>query len=67
MLRVALALGHPGELADLGLHDRLGQRAHALAQEVNITVGARLAQQLEQAHPVVGHRGVLICEETPGQ
>ena len=32
-LGVALALGHAGELGDLGFHDRLGEDADALAQE----------------------------------
>jgi hypothetical protein len=60
-LRVTLALGHPGQLADLGLHDRLGQDPDALAQDVDVTAGARLAQRLEQGHAVVGHRGVPPC------
>ena len=58
-LRVTLALGQPGELADLGLHDRLGQEPDALAQDVDLAIGAHLAQGLEQGHAVVGHRGVL--------
>ena len=33
MLRVAHAPGHPGELGHLGLHDRLRERLHTLAQE----------------------------------
>lgn len=36
-LRVALALGHPGELGDLRLHDRLGEHPDTLAQEVDVT------------------------------
>ena len=59
LLRVALALGDPGELAHLGLHDPLGEEADALAQQVEVAVGAHLAQGLEQGHAVVGHRGVL--------
>jgi len=56
---VALALGDSGELGHLGLHDRLGEEADALAQDVDLTLGAHLAQGLEQGHAVVGHRGVL--------
>ena len=44
-LRVALALGQPGELGHLGLHDRLGEDADALAQEVDVALGARLAHR----------------------
>ena len=62
---VAVAVGHPlrGALAvlgadlgrDLDLHQRLGERAHALAQEVDIgAVG--LAQQLVQLHLGHDHR-----------
>ena len=58
-LRVALALGHAGELGHLGLHDRLGEHAHALAQEVDVALGDRLAHRLEHGHPVLGHRGSL--------
>jgi hypothetical protein len=58
-LGVALALGDSGELGHLGLHDRLGEEADALAQDVDLTLGAHLAQGLEQGHAVVGHRGVL--------
>jgi hypothetical protein len=58
-LRVALALGQPGELGHLGLHDCLGEEADALAQDVDLTLGAHLAQGLEQGHAVLGHRGVL--------
>lgn len=57
-LRIALALGRPGQLADLGLHDRGGQDADALAQQVDVAVGAHLAQGLEQVHAGIGHRGV---------
>jgi hypothetical protein len=60
-LRVALAVGHPGELGDLGLHDRLGEHAHTLAQEVGIALGDRLAYRVEHGHPVCGHRGVPPC------
>jgi hypothetical protein len=35
--------------AHLGLHDRLGEEADTLAQDVDVTVGAHLAQGLEQA------------------
>jgi hypothetical protein len=59
--RVALAAWHAGQLADLGLHDRLGEHPDALAQQVDVAVGARLAQGLEQGHPVIGHRGVPSC------
>ncbi len=58
-LGVALALGQPGELAHLGFHHRLGEHPHPLAQEVRVAVRGRLAQHLEQRHPVLGHRGVL--------
>jgi hypothetical protein len=58
-LGVPLAVGQPGELGDLGLHHRLGEHPHALAQEVGIPVGDRLAHRLEQRDPVLGHRGVL--------
>ena len=58
-LGIPLAVGEPGELGHLRLHDRLGEHAHALAEEVRIPVGDRLAQRLEQGHAVVGHRGVL--------
>jgi hypothetical protein len=58
-LGVAFALGDPGELGHLGLHDRLGEDADALPQDVDLTLGAHLAQGLEQGHAVVGHRGVL--------
>ena len=57
-LRVAFTLGHPGQLADLGLHDRLGEDADPLAQQVEIAVGAHLAQGVEQGHAGIGHRGV---------
>jgi hypothetical protein len=40
----------------LGLHQRLAQHAHSFAQQVDVAVGCRLAQQLEQVHPVIGHR-----------
>jgi hypothetical protein len=38
---LAVRLG-AGELADLGLHDRLGQQADALAQDVDVAVGLTL-------------------------
>jgi hypothetical protein len=61
MLGIALPVGHPGEPGDLGLHDRLGEHADALAQEVDVAVGDRLAHALEHRHPVLGHRGVPPC------
>lgn len=48
---VALALGGPGELGHLGLHARLGEHRHALAQEVDIALGDRLADRVEHGHP----------------
>jgi hypothetical protein len=41
--------------ADLGVHQRLGQHPHALAQEVDIAA-VGLAQQLHQFHGGHGHR-----------
>jgi hypothetical protein len=41
-VRVADPLRHPGQLGDLGLHDRLRQDAHALAQEVDVARGTAL-------------------------
>jgi hypothetical protein len=42
--------------AHLGVHQRLSQHPHALAQEIDIgAVG--LAQQLQQIHGGHGHRG----------
>ncbi len=61
MLGIALAVGHPGELGDLGLHDRLGEHPDPLTQEVDVAVGDRLAHGLEHGHPVLGHRGVPPC------
>ncbi len=60
-LRVTLAMRHPGELGDLGLHNRLGKHAHALTQEVGVALGDRLAHRVEQAHSLVGHRGLPPC------
>jgi hypothetical protein len=40
-LWIALPLGHAGELGDLGFHDRLGEDADALTQEVDIALGDR--------------------------
>ncbi len=57
VLGVTHPVGHPGEPGDLGFHHRLREHLHALAQEVGITIGAGLAHRLEQAHPVLGHRG----------
>ncbi len=59
MLRVAFAARHTGEFGDLRLHDRLGQDAHALTQEVDVAVGDRLAHRLEYGHPVLGHRCLI--------
>jgi hypothetical protein len=39
-LRVTLALGQPGQFADLGLHHRLSEHPDALAQEVDVALGA---------------------------
>jgi hypothetical protein len=55
-LGVALAVGHTGELGDLGLHDRFGEHLHALAQEIGVALTPGLAHRLEQDHPVIGHR-----------
>jgi hypothetical protein len=60
-LRIALAVGHPGELGHLGFHDRLGEHPHTLAQDIDVTVGRRPAERLEQGHIVVGHRGGPPC------
>jgi hypothetical protein len=40
--------------ADLGVHQRLGQHPHALAQEVDIA-GLGLAHKLQQLHLGHGH------------
>ena len=58
-LGVTLTMGHTGQLGDLGLHHRLGEGLHALAQEVGVVVADRLAHRLEQDHPVIGHRVLL--------
>ena len=55
---LALAAGGARDLADLGLHDRLGEDAHALAQDIDVASAACLAKRVEQSHAVVGHRGV---------
>jgi hypothetical protein len=45
----------PNLSRDLGVHQRLGEHPHALAQEIDIgTIG--LAQQLHQFHGGHGHR-----------
>ncbi len=56
----ALALGGAGELGDLGLHHRLGEHPDALAQEVDVSLGDRLAHRVEHGHPVLGHRGLPL-------
>ncbi len=56
-LRVALTMGQAGNFRHLGLHHRLGEHPHALAQEVDVAVGDRLAHRVEHGHPVLGHRG----------
>jgi hypothetical protein len=55
-LRVPFAVGDPGELTHLGFHHGLGENPHALAQEIDVTLGQRLAHRLEYGHPVLGHR-----------
>jgi hypothetical protein len=50
---MTLALGQTRGLAHLGLHDRLGEKADALPQDVDLTLGAHLAQGLERGHAVV--------------
>jgi hypothetical protein len=57
--RIPFDPGETRKLADSCFHDRLGQEADALAQDVDLAFGAHLAQDLEQGHAVVGHRGVL--------
>ncbi len=57
MLRVALAVGDPGELGHLRPHHSRRERLHARAQEIGVAVGTGLADRLEQVHPVMGHRG----------
>jgi hypothetical protein len=55
-LRVSFAVGDPGEFTHLGFHYGLGKDAHALAQEIDVTLGHRLAHRLKYGHPVLGHR-----------
>ena len=55
-VRGALALGHPGELGHLGLHECFREHPDAFPEEVDVSVRARLAEQLEHGHPVLGHR-----------
>lgn len=47
--------------------DRLGEHAHARAQEVDVAICDRLADRLEHSHPVVGHRGVPPCRRVQVQ
>ena len=60
-LRVTLPVGQARELGHLGFHDRLGEHPDALAQDVDVAVGHRLAQGVEQSHAVVGHRDGPPC------
>jgi hypothetical protein len=60
-VRGTLAFGGAGELGDLGLHDRLGQHPDPFAQDVDVPLGARLAQHVEHGHPVLGHRDLPSC------
>ena len=57
VLGIAHPVGDPGELGHLSFHDCLGEHLYALAQEVGVALGPGLAHRLEQAHPVIGHRG----------
>ena len=45
----------------LGFHDRLGEEADAFPQDVDLALGAHLAQGLEQGHALLGHRGAPPC------
>jgi len=64
-LRVALAVGYPGQPRHLGLHECLGEDADALAQDVDVTIRGHLAERLEQGHIVVGHRCGPPCRRFP--
>ncbi len=45
-LRIPLAMGEAGELGHLGLHHRLGEHPHALAQKILVALGDRLAHRV---------------------
>jgi hypothetical protein len=65
-LPVAVAVGQPGlrafvgagadQLGHLGVHQLLRQQLQAVAQKLGVRTLLRLAQQVQQCHPRVGHR-----------
>ena len=57
----ALAVAGAHLPGDLGLHHRLGQHRDRLAQEVDVTPGRLLAQQLQQVHALPDHRSPPSC------
>ena len=60
-LGAALAVGGASLRGDLGLHHRLGEHRDGLAQEVEVTPGRLLAQQLQQVHALPDHRSPPSC------
>ena len=60
-IRAALAVAGADLRGDLGLHHRLGEHRDRLTQEVEVTPGCLLAEQLQQVHAFPDHRSPPSC------